>query len=317
MSVLRWWPVFAVCALGFVPGSRTAPAQEPAAPERTVHRVAYEHAGGVSGSVMVIRALVNGMDTRLLFDTGAAFPLVIDTEVAQQRGLTGHYGVPVHGVGTSEIHMTAVESLRIGDWTHGPLTAGIMNIGHIRSAMGMLGTRIDGIVGMPVISGFRTVRLDFTKRRFELSEFRADETLPSELVAVRTEFARDLSAVRAIRAATAGGLGVDVEVAVAVAVPPGVEGEGGAGGGLRVTRVLRGSVAAAAGLAVGDRLTGAGEAVLGASPRDLRIAEALTGAGKSLSLQFTRDGKARTMRLTLGRWKTGVPLPAESEAEDF
>lgn len=301
-----WLPAFAIAALaliGFGPLVATSPAQEPVV-DPQVHTIPFEHAGGVSGSVMVIDAKVDGKFTRLLWDTGAAFPLVIDREVAEQRGITGHYSVPVHGVGESKIHMTAVKSLAIGQWRTGALTAGIMDIGHIRKAMGMLGTRIDGIVGMPVISGFALVRHDFGKRRFVLTEFEPGVTLPAELIAVRKEFGRDLEAVRAIRAKTAGGLGVSVAV----------ESDGG---GLRVTRVRRGSVAAKAGLAAGDRLTEIAETPLGASPRDLRITEALTGAGHYVTLQFTRDGEARSLRVKLGAWKTGTPLTTEPEAEDF
>ncbi|MHC5020778.1 MAG: retropepsin-like aspartic protease [Planctomycetota bacterium] len=302
----RWSPAFAL-ALG-VPlvwspvAAQDAPA--PAQAERPVHRIAYEHGGGVSGAVMVIRTTVDGVDTRLLFDTGAAFPLIIDTEVAKERGITGYYSAPVHGVGKSRIHITSVESLEIGKYRHGSLTAGIMDISHIRRAMGMLGTRIDGIVGMPVISGFRRVRIDFGRRRFELEEFGANEALPAELTAVRAEFGRDLKAVAAIRAKTAGGLGVQVE--------PGA-------GGLRLTEVAEGSVAATAGLRVGDRLTAINDTPLGDSPRDLRIAEALAGAGTKVSLQYTRDGQSHARSFALGAWTTGAPAktPAGSKSEDF
>jgi Do/DeqQ family serine protease len=103
-----------------------------------------------------------------------------------------------------------------------------------------------------------------------------------------------------------GYLGVQVQTAdrdLAQALGIGTE------GGAVVSEVVGASPAARVGLRRGDVLTQVnGRRVR--SARELRSAVALAGAGKTVDVEYLRDGKRYTVRLTLDKLKEEAPAPA-------
>ena len=274
------------------------PTQDPA--PRQIHELPFRTAGGLGGQILVVEGQVDGRSAYLLFDTGASYPLILDAAVAKRWGYAGTVSLPVAGVGTGSLTLTRVGDMALGGHRTGELPAGIMDLGRIRLVMGLTGARVDGIVGMPVIGRFRSVRIDFGARVVRCEE-RGPGDPPADADVAR-ELARDLAAVRAIGAGKGGALGIEGEPAMA-----------GDARGVRLTAVTPGSVAARAGLRVGDVCTHLHGEALDGGPRDLVIPLATAGPGAPVHLRVCRGDATLEIQCATGTWPAGAPAPRGGE----
>lgn len=126
---------------------------------------------GPGEAALVVPVEINGEGPfRLILDTGATLTCVADSTAARlalpERPAAG-IGVGVGGTG--RLRLARVDSLRIGEARAYDVPVCLLDLSHAR----VLGTRIDGLVGLNVLKEFR-VTLDFEREVLRLDEPGAD-----------------------------------------------------------------------------------------------------------------------------------------------
>ncbi|HEU4630122.1 MAG TPA: retropepsin-like aspartic protease [Gemmatimonadaceae bacterium] len=150
----------AACDVGH-PGRVTTPADSAAG------EVAFRLVGP-NEAALVVPVELNGQGPYdFILDTGATFTCVADSTAARlqlpERRLVGGIGVGVGGAG--RLRLATVDSLRIGNARAFDVPVCLLDLSHTR----LLGTRIDGLLGLNVLKEFR-VTLDFDRNVVRLAE---------------------------------------------------------------------------------------------------------------------------------------------------
>lgn len=123
---------------------------------------------GPNEAALVVPVMLNGEGPYdFILDTGATFTCVADSTAARldlpERQLVGGIGVGIGGTG--RLRLATVDSLRIGAARAYDVPVCLLDLSHTQ----LLGTRIDGLVGLNVLKQFR-VTLDFERKIVRLTE---------------------------------------------------------------------------------------------------------------------------------------------------
>lgn len=126
------------------------------------------HLAGVSGTAIIVPAVLNGRDSvSLILDTGATLTCV-DTSVASELHLPERIGVVGAGIGvgsTGRMRIVKLDSIRVGAVTARDLTACAIDLTNVR----MMSPSVRGLLGLNFLKNFR-VTLDFKRNVLRLQE---------------------------------------------------------------------------------------------------------------------------------------------------
>ena len=123
---------------------------------------------GPGEAALVVPVHLNGQGPyNFILDTGATLTCVADSTAAQlelpERRAPGAVGVGVGGAG--RLRLATVDSLRLGEARAFDLPVCVLDL----SQTSLLGTRIDGLLGLNVLRSFR-VTLDFERTVVRLED---------------------------------------------------------------------------------------------------------------------------------------------------
>jgi predicted aspartyl protease len=122
-----------------------------------------------------VSVIINGKGPfSLILDTGGA--LSVDTQVAQELGLSLHDPFPVSGAGPDQVlgYLTELESLQVGEDSLVHQEAMVIPVGSIRDAIGLI--HFDGVMGSEFFQK-HVVQIDYKSSR--LSVFPSSMNLES------------------------------------------------------------------------------------------------------------------------------------------
>jgi hypothetical protein len=232
---------------------------------------------------MVVRARVNGKGPYwLVFDLGAPITLV-SPRAAEAAGLIkkGSARPMLFGARGEE----KLETLKVGGLDVKDLSVVVMDHPTLRLLGGMLGRRLDGIIGFTFFARYKTT-IDYAAR--EMTFEPVDYALPDLLKELPARLAGPKTAKRVVLAP--GAL-----FGLTVAPAAGAE----AGTGVTVSSVSPGSPAEVAGLKAGDLLT-ALDGRWTTSVLDAYAAAASLQPGRRVAAAVLRDGHELTFPIAPG-----------------
>jgi serine protease Do len=282
-------------AAGFNPFAVVRASSARRVEEKAVYRIPYRL---TDTNHVLVRARINGKGPfHFIIDTGAP-DFFLATTAAKEAGISVEPGKRSRAK-TLEIEGGAVME-GIDARVEEPSQLQGMN------AMGLAGARIDGVFGYTVLSRFR-MEIDFTEPTMRWTLLDYVPTVPPTMkqlvgsgpapstkdVAQMEQMTKWASAMFARAGKTAVGRGfIGIELASDAK-------------GARISAVLPGSPAGAAGLKPGDRvrmIASAGkEATEVETPAALLDALAETPAGSAVKLTIDRGGAKKTVALTAGK----------------
>ncbi|MBA4064770.1 MAG: serine protease [Isosphaera sp.] len=272
----------AACTLLLLAGlAAFAPAQDKTDPPKADGKPVVVPFELLSSRHMAVQVMVNGKGPyRLIFDTGAPTNLV-NNRLAKDAGVLKKGdapALPLFGMGGAK----TLDSLAIGGVKLEKVPVMVMDHPTVTAMSNALGP-IDGIVGFPFFARYKTT-VDYQKK--ELT-FTPNGYEPADVM-------------QALMQKMMGGGGKKPEPRVVA--PAAVWGftvdkaEADEEAGVKVTEVLAGSPAAAAGLKAGDRLLTL-DGRWTDSVADTFTAASLVKPGRKAAVVVTRDGKE--VRLTV------------------
>ncbi|MBI4566846.1 MAG: PDZ domain-containing protein [Planctomycetes bacterium] len=285
----------AAAALLFAPALRAEGDEEIPRSGKT-HEVKFKMTGGpmVPVKQMHVQASVNDNDpVWMLFDTGASHPLVLSEAYAGTIGVSGTFSIQVAGVGQNTSTLTNVKSLQVGDYTARKLPAAIMDMSGIMSQVSVAGISFDGIVGIAFFRPFKSLEMDYRKQVVRFTEWGPnDKPDLGEWQVRRVAF---YNAIENMSSGEAGFLGINAD-----ATPKEWIDQHKVKGAVTVSDVMEGGPSDGH-LQSGDIITHVGPVDVRGGLEGLVIAVASHKAGDQVKITLYRDGKKRTVKVTLGK----------------
>ena len=226
---------------------------------------------------MTVMVKVNGKGPyKLIFDTGAPITL-LNNKVAREAGLLKGVRKPLISLFGS-MGDVKVKELDVGGQKAMNMTAIVMDHPTVEAISKAFGP-IDGIVGFPFFARFKTT-LDYQAKTmtFVPSGFKPPDVLQSMQAALLSGGGEQVLS-------SGGQWGLSVS-----------RKSGDEDAGVRVTKVIPGSPAAAAGLKVGDRLLTI-DGRWTDSVADTYLAAGHVKPGTTVPLVVKRDGKEKTLNI--------------------
>lgn len=130
---------------------------------------------GPGGAAMLVPVKINGQGPfYFVLDTGATVA-VVDQRLAQRLNLPERRGVTGIGTGigsSGPMKLVSLQTLQVGNASGSDLTAGVVDIQHLRNlggGGGSGGKEIEGLVGLNFLRSFR-VTIDFQRSVLQLQK---------------------------------------------------------------------------------------------------------------------------------------------------
>lgn len=121
----------------------------------------------LKGNLIVVDAMINDSDVRMILDTGAGTTIVSKT-AAKRLGLE-NAGTRCAGMGAGgdvQMETVRIDTLRVGAVTHSDMTSMAMDLSAICDK---LEYEVDGIIGYDFLSGTR-LAINYRVQQIELEE---------------------------------------------------------------------------------------------------------------------------------------------------
>ncbi|MCC6572749.1 MAG: aspartyl protease family protein [Planctomycetes bacterium] len=120
--------------------------------------------------LIFVDAMVNGKGPyNFLFDSGASTSILGERLATELAIKTVKSPMGAQGVGTQDMSLAIVETLRLADFEREEIPVGVMNLDHIS---GELGKHMHGIIGQNMIKYMRKIEFDFSTSTLSITRFK-------------------------------------------------------------------------------------------------------------------------------------------------
>jgi len=132
---------------------------------------------------LLLDVMVNGIDTRLILDTGASgtvFEITRNEKFNLELTLSEERATGIGG--DVELNTAIVNNLIISDFVMNDVKVGFIDLRHVVSTFAMMGVEIDGVIGADVLIRGEAI-MDYTNLIMYLRQHTPRRSNPSDLIA--------------------------------------------------------------------------------------------------------------------------------------